>query len=313
MKRRVVKHGPSTLIISIPINWAKTYGIKPGDELEVEEKAGNLIVSSEGGKVLGAIEIDVTGMDRTSIIMFVRNLYRRGYNEIKVNFNKPTAHHFRTGEDINILTIINEEVNRLIGMEIIEQHDNFCIIKEISEGTGKDFDVIMRKIFFQLEITFKDVINALRKNNFYGLSTIEGKHDTIAKFVSYCIRIINQGKIEKSEDSNQLYNILINIDLVTDILKYFSRDVISAKHIFSKKCIDVIEDISNLFTIYSDLQFRFTLEKAIIFQNKRDTIKRYFLKNVTCEKTDLIYINYLSSILEIMKLMTEEILTYNRK
>ena len=35
MKRKVVKHGTSTLTVSLPSLWAKEYGLKPGDELRI--------------------------------------------------------------------------------------------------------------------------------------------------------------------------------------------------------------------------------------------------------------------------------------
>ena len=107
-------------------------------------------LSTERSKEIGNIEVNITGLDRDSLMYVIRCLYIKGYDEIKVIFDKPTAKHYRLGKEIGILGAIHEEVNRLSGIEIIQQRDNFCIIKDISESNIKDFDVVLRRIFIML-------------------------------------------------------------------------------------------------------------------------------------------------------------------
>jgi phosphate uptake regulator len=309
MRRKVVKHGPSTLIISLPVKWTKQYGITRGSELDVEEKGKTLLVSTESHAEPRRIEVDVSKLDRTSIIFYIRSLYRRGYSEIKVNFNKNTVYHFRVGKDVNVISIIHEEVNRLIGMEIIEQRGNFCIIKEITESSEKEFDSIFRKVFFQLEGAFEDMISSLEKNDLSTLSTIEEKHDTITKFVSYCIRLLNQGKLNSPENSPQFYHILISVDVIADIFKYFCRDVIDSKHAFRKDSIRILNEMLKLIGIYSKMQFKFDATLAWDLQNSRDAIKKKLQNSLMEKPDDFVFINYLSPIMEILRIMTETTLS----
>ena len=46
MKRKVIKQGPATLMISLPSKWAKNIGLKQGDEVELIEKGNGLLISS---------------------------------------------------------------------------------------------------------------------------------------------------------------------------------------------------------------------------------------------------------------------------
>jgi bifunctional DNA-binding transcriptional regulator/antitoxin component of YhaV-PrlF toxin-antitoxin module len=46
MKRKVIQIAQSTQLISLPRKWAKKFGIKKGDELEVEEKGSSVTVST---------------------------------------------------------------------------------------------------------------------------------------------------------------------------------------------------------------------------------------------------------------------------
>ena len=46
MKRKVIQIADSTQLISLPRKWALKYGIKKGDELDVEEQGSNVLVST---------------------------------------------------------------------------------------------------------------------------------------------------------------------------------------------------------------------------------------------------------------------------
>src|SRR3989344_7038203 len=118
MKRKVIQIAGSTQLISLPRQWAQKYGVKKGDELDVEEEGSKIIVRTENEVPYNEIEIDVTNLDKSSIMHSIRGLYRCGYNTLKITFNKPLSIDYRTGETPSILSIIHEEVNRLAAVEI---------------------------------------------------------------------------------------------------------------------------------------------------------------------------------------------------
>ena len=49
MKRKLVSQGRATLTISLPSKWLKTFGLKAGDDIDIEEKGADLIVKTERG------------------------------------------------------------------------------------------------------------------------------------------------------------------------------------------------------------------------------------------------------------------------
>ena len=57
MKRKIVKHGNSTLTVSLPSKWAKNNSLKQGDEIDVIENGKELILNSKKEAGLGYIEI----------------------------------------------------------------------------------------------------------------------------------------------------------------------------------------------------------------------------------------------------------------
>ena len=79
------------------------------------------------------------------------NKYGYTRDEIKVFFNTPVTEHFRLNRNVNVITVVHNEVNRLVGYEIIQQRENFCIIKDISNSSIQEFDTILRRVFLLLK------------------------------------------------------------------------------------------------------------------------------------------------------------------
>ena len=49
MKRKINRVGYSTLTVSLPSKWAKQYGLKPGDEVEISEDGRTLRIEAKKG------------------------------------------------------------------------------------------------------------------------------------------------------------------------------------------------------------------------------------------------------------------------
>ena len=84
MKRKVIQIANSTQLISLPRKWSQKYGVKKGDELEVEDDGSRIIISTEKAQELGNIEVDISGADRDFLLFLIRSLYIKGYDEIKL-------------------------------------------------------------------------------------------------------------------------------------------------------------------------------------------------------------------------------------
>src|SRR3989338_9424778 len=165
MKRKVIQIANSTQLVSLPRKWAQKYGVKKGDDIEIEEDGSRLIVQTESVVELEKIEIDVSGLDRTSILYYIQSLYRVGYDEILVKFDDPYTIHLRTGEKKKVISVIHEIVNRLTGFEIVQQKENFCLIKDLSDISPKEFETALRRIFLLLIDVNKDLLEGVKNDN----------------------------------------------------------------------------------------------------------------------------------------------------
>ncbi|MCG2718692.1 MAG: AbrB/MazE/SpoVT family DNA-binding domain-containing protein, partial [Nanoarchaeota archaeon] len=108
MKRKLIQMAGKTMVVSLPSPWIKKYGLKKGEEIDLEEKGKNILIKIDSKKEnMGKeILIDIPTED----LFFERSLhvwYRRGYNQITVIF-----------EDKDVLRKIRKSVKKLLGFEI---------------------------------------------------------------------------------------------------------------------------------------------------------------------------------------------------
>jgi len=263
IKRKVVKHGPSTLIVSLPNAWVKEHGIEKGMELNVEQKENDLIISTTKKKELKYIEFDISNMSQELILFCLRTIYRKGYDQVKLNFKEQKCIRFRDKTKDNlIISIIHDEVDNLIGYEIIEQKEKSCLIADVSEDSGKNFENIIRKIFLIMDQTFQDVILGIKNKDATLLQTISHKHDTISRFINYSMRVLNKG-VHNSPSPQDMYNILSALDRIADIMKYSSIDISENKVPFCAVDIDVFYLIGEYIKLFEKFFYNYSNENAL--------------------------------------------------
>lgn len=262
MKRKVIQIADSTQLVSLPRKWALQHGVKKGDEIDVQEEGNKIIISTEGGIGDGNIEVDITGLDRDSLMFLIRCLYIRGYDEIRLKFDKPVTQHHKEGKEVTIISSIHEEVNRLNGVEVIEQKENLCLIKDIAKGSISEFDSVLRRIFLLLVGASNDLIDGGKKGNFVLLDTINEKHNTITKFIAYNLRLLNKFGYKDGRKTTSIYRIIASLDMIIDIIKYSSRYMINNKIKISKETSGILSIINNALNEYRDFFYNFDLKKV---------------------------------------------------
>lgn len=301
MKRKVIQIANSTQLISLPRKWSMKYGVKKGDELEVEEQGNTIVLSTEEGAQLGEKEINVTGLDRTTIIYYLQALYRVGYDEIKVVFNEPTAIHFRTNKKINIISIIHTGVDRLIGYEVVQQKENFCLIKNISKSSIQEFDSVLRRIYLLLNDTSSDLAKEAKEMNLSLIETIEEKHASITKFISYCLRLLNKYGHHDHKKTIILFHIISSLDRVIDVLRDAGRDLLKIKHKLNGTTIQFFNFINQNIQLHSELFFKFDLGKVVeIYKNRNEMLNQLYQFRNKVPPDELVLSSKLEHIFELL-------------
>ena len=228
IKRKVIQIANSTQIISLPRKWTQKYGVKKGDELEVEENGSTLKIYTEKVPHVEEIIVDISGLTPRLADRFMARAYQKGYDKITVKFDK-----------IELLIAIRNKVKELLGFEIMEQSKNSCVVQSISSKLEIDFDSLLRKAFFTTLDMADSCLEALKNNDTKTLENLYHRDFDVNKFCYFCLRAINKGQhegfgtyilyylIELLEDVGDEYKvlskILMNVKSKKDIIKILAK------------------------------------------------------------------------------------------
>ena len=304
MRRKVIQIADSTQLISLPRKWALQNNIKKGDELEVEVNGKKILISTDSSPPFSSMQVDVSKLERTSIVFLIRALYKKGYDEIRINYNTPTAHHYRTEKDVNVSTVIHQEVSRCPGLEVIEQKDNYFLLKAISVADPKELDNILRRTFILILDTNKDFVNACKINDRPLLESIEEKHDNATRFLNHSCRLITKRQSDSST-SHFLYTIVSMLDKILDVMKDGARYMLVYNKKIRPETAKILDFMCNSYETFYELFYKFNLDKVHQMNEDRERIHQEVqnTKNIPKEEIQLLYDMHQS--LELYRALTE--------
>lgn len=284
MKRKVIKQGHNTLTMTLPSDWVKKLNLEAGDELDVNENSGSLIVSGEQNNEPRSTKIDITGMTVPMLWRFFQSAYREGYDEIKIVYNPNKKEHEsaynyyasqfeykRMGEKPSkksALNMIQELVDRFIGIAIIDHGENYCTIREMGELSAKEFDNSLRRVFLLILELFDKVIKIIDKNEIGDIGICKMLHSmdmNVDRFIDYCCRINNRiNDSSFQENKPVMFSTLFLLELLGDEFKYIGNHLAKSKEKVSE-LLPFAKRVKEHFEMYYHLFYKFDKNKAIEF------------------------------------------------
>lgn len=259
MKRKIIQQGPATLMISLPAKWVKKYGLKKGEEVELDEEGSALKINVQKTKEILKTEINLKEFGRLSK-RAIGALYKQGFDEIKINFE--------TSKDIET---VNQTIAEFIGFEIVSQNDKGCVIKEISIPKEEEFDLMLNRTMLLLKSVAEDCYNGLKKDQKELLKALPDRDVTINKYANYCRRILNKYGYAESKKIPMLYYIIEEIENLGDEYKYLAMFVVQNNLRLNEKQLKLVESVNKLLDLLYHLILKFDKEKAVeLFANKNE-------------------------------------------
>ncbi len=267
MKRKLIKQGGGGVTFYVPKKWVDKQGLKPGDEIDVIEEDDKLIVLNEAMTQNKTVEIDIKGMDHTALLKTVISYYEMGYSEITIISDNGMVYipTLLKEKKITVKEEVERLVNRLIGFELISFESNKYVLKDIAMTSPTEFDNVLRRIFYLL-LEFQNYVKETVDNK-NKVKDYNEHHDSIAKFISFCIRLLNLSMDKTNVEKNNLHTILTLLDKYTDALRWLLYDY-TASGIKDKKSIFAIMDH---FRMYYNLFYNYDIK--LINELDRERIK----------------------------------------
>ena len=270
MKRKVVKHGSATLTVSLPSKWAKKYGIRAGDELDIKEDMGKLLITTDKGYETIKecnLNLDACGPISQSCI---GALYKGGADSIRLTFTKQEG-----------MQAVDNSLRDLLGFEIMHQSNNSCIIKEISTFGQEELSSMLKRTFLLLISISNDSLDSLKQGNKDLLKKIIERDVIVNKFANYCRRIMNKKGVANIKELPMTYYIVEEVENLGDEYKYLCKHILENNiKIDNKEILKIFENLNKLFSNFFRLYFKFNIENArkLVEEKKRLTkqINKFF-------------------------------------
>jgi len=295
MKRKVIKQGAATLTMSLPASWIKHFGIKPGDELEVNELNNDLVISTKRIVPEAKIEVDISGLSDSLVWSHLNMLYVRGTDEIKLIIDK---------EKIGLLQRI---VDSLIGFAIVEQKGNECVIKSVSKVEKEQFENMFKRIFFILQSMASDSLEAFKKQDKKGLVAVKETDYGVNKIVFYCMRILNKEGYTEAKKTPVIYDVIDLLELLGDEYADLSSKLIEIKP--SNELIKIYKRLNESLGKIYFLFFKFNKTELKDMHEKNKALGKEIKKLIELkQKKEALALVHMQKISELLKSFLESVL-----
>ncbi|MFA6088364.1 MAG: AbrB/MazE/SpoVT family DNA-binding domain-containing protein [Candidatus Woesearchaeota archaeon] len=184
MKRKIVKHGSSTLTVSLPSKWAKKFGIKEGIEVDVLEDKNSLRITTESFNDSKKIKIDLKDENKFALRSIFGGLYRAGYDEIEV-----------TSKSYEPLLELQTMLDILPAFEYFEISKTKAIVKNISPNMNLSVTDGINKMKHIINTMHDILVESIENNKFEKLDEIQKLRDNAIKYRDFVSRIILKDNI----------------------------------------------------------------------------------------------------------------------
>lgn len=255
IKRSVIQIANSTHLISLPREWVKRFNIKKGEELDVDDRGNHILVTTSRDFEIKKTEIDVSPLNGM-IKDLLYGLYKVGYEEVKLNYLDP-----KDSEKIQKLLR-----NEMIGFEIIEQRNDYCIIKSVAGGFETEFDNMFRRTFLLLKAMAEDIQKSMENGDISLIASIKLNEVSTNKYTAFCRRIIQKKGYKDMRRSILMYMVVEEIEKTADEYKYLCDYFTDSK---GKGIKQIRKDILQLFSLLNSFMdkvyntyYNFSLQEA---------------------------------------------------
>lgn len=249
MKRKVIQIAGSTCLISLPKPWIVKYGIKKGEELDVEENGHNIVIGTDKAVFTSKITLDpkVYGRFHKN---FLSGCYHLGFDEVDIIFDHPET-----------ADLIQDRIQNCIGFEIVDQRKNFCSIKSISRVSKEEFDQILRKIFLLLLTTGQNCAEIVEKGELNRMKEIITLENTNNKLTDFCRRVLSKQGYKEPQKMPLMLLIISDLERVADQYRDIGRHLHNKKMKVSDATLRLLKESNRFFEQFYTLFYKFDKEK----------------------------------------------------
>lgn len=193
--RKVQLTGGSTYVVSLPKNWAKKVGLKPGDYVSLipQPDSSLLIIPKEfkKGEELSEIFLDVsTTKSPDDIVREIIACYLVGYDVIRLNLGRKGT-KYRT-------YIKNVMRQKLIGVETIEETAEHMVIRCLLGWSELPVKDALNRMYIMALSMHEDAVIALKEGDVTLANDIVQRDDEVDRLYFFIVRQLKMAVEDRS-------------------------------------------------------------------------------------------------------------------
>jgi len=293
MKRKLVKQGAATLMISLPSKWIKENKLDKGDEVDVEEKGKNLEIKTEIDNNIQDITLDINENNKKDIRVLLTHAYRRGFDKVIL-----------TGQIQSLVSLISDICSKvLLGFEIVERTKERIVIENVSQPEGNKYSSMLSKVFMIIQ----DMQNYL-SNEIIKFEEIKDTKDQCDKFILFCRRILSDGLVEANPISE--WEFLTFLTHIQHRYFYLYEYLYKNKIKLNKEEIELLKHLRDYFALFENAY----KNKDLSSINKINSLKDKYQYGICLDMLEKskgkesVVISYISEIFRLIQIGTSPIL-----
>jgi len=160
--RKVQQTGGSSFIVSLPKEWIEKHGIKPKDTVGIlSQPDGNLLITpyiSSQDYIKEKI-FDVDDIKNSDFLFrLLIGAYIMGYTKMKIKTSRVKFESF-------IRETVEGFINIAIGPEIIEETNQFILIKDLLNPKEMPFEKTIKRMYILVQGMHEDAVRALEEGD----------------------------------------------------------------------------------------------------------------------------------------------------
>ena len=260
MNRKLVQHGESTLMLSLPAHWLREKGLKKGDALELVEQDGALVLRQQSGEAKPAF-LDARNLG--TMLIRILAVHLKHYDQVEIVLNPD-----------QVKAVQDELSKHWPGFEIIGIKDNKYTIKSINETSIDAFDSIFRKSLMVMTTFAEETCELITKKQYGKLPELLVLEATIDKLWNYSARLINKwGYPAKPSRSNYIYMLAWKWEKLGDEIKFICKKFSNKKNPkLGNESVELLKEATVYIRSCTELFVNYKPETAAELSQKRKEI-----------------------------------------
>ena len=262
MKRKIIQLAGKTHVVSLPSGFVKKYGLKKGEEIEVEERGANLLISPNKETAVKKVTVDLQNINERVLRWLLASLHKSGHDEIELIYANPRT-----------VRVIQELIKDLFtGFAIMEQTEKRIVLKSVARDLPEEFDAMLRRAFLVTISMGESIIELMQKNRLKNLKDLVALEHTNNQLTNFCERTLNKRGHRDYRKTCFMYVVVWNLEKICDDYKYICEYLSDKQIKIDRDILSLFKSANNLLRGYYELLFKFDMQRLIELSEEKEAI-----------------------------------------